>query len=475
MNAPTPAQHLAPAIALRDVPAALIDALQARFGVNCSTAQVIREQHGRDESAFMHVPPPAAVVFAESTQDVADAVALAARYQVPVIPFGVGSSLEGHLLAVQGGISVDVSRMNKVLSVNAEDLTVTVQPGVTRKQLNEEIKSTGLFFPIDPGADASIGGMSATRASGTNAVRYGTMRENVLALEVVTASGEVIRTGTRAKKSAAGYDLTRLFVGSEGTLGVMTEITLRIYPLPEAVSAAICSFPSIEAAVHTTIATIQMGVPIARVELLDGRSVQIVNQYAKLTLAETPLLLMEFHGSPAGVKEQAQTVQEIASEYGGVAFEWAETPEERTRLWTARHNAYFAAIQSRPGCRAVTTDTCVPISRLADAMLDSIAEANASGLPYFLVGHVGDGNFHMGYLIDPNDADEYAQAEDLNQKLVARALALGGTCTGEHGVGLHKMEFLRAETGDGAVNMMRTIKHALDPHNIMNPGKIFSW
>ncbi len=475
MNAPIPAQHLAPVIALRDVPAALIDALQARFGANCSTAQVIREQHGRDESAFMHVPPPAAVVFAECTQDVADAVALAARYQVPVIPFGVGSSLEGHLLAVQGGISVDVSRMNKVISINAEDLTVTVQPGVTRKQLNDEIKSTGLFFPIDPGADASLGGMCATRASGTNAVRYGTMRENVLALEVVTASGEVIRTGTRAKKSAAGYDLTRLFVGSEGTLGVMTEITLRIYPLPEAVSAAICSFPSIEAAVRTTITTIQMGVPIARVELLDGRSVQIVNQYAKLKLAETPLLLMEFHGSPAGVKEQAETVQEIASEHGGVAFEWAETPEERTRLWTARHNAYFAAIQSRPGCRAVTTDTCVPISRLADAMLDSIAEANESGLPYFLVGHVGDGNFHMGYLIDPNDADEYALAEDLNQKLVARALALGGTCTGEHGVGLHKMAFLRAETGDGAVDMMRTIKHALDPHNIMNPGKIFSW
>ncbi len=475
MNAPIPAQHLAPVIALRDVPAALIDALQARFGANCSTAQVIREQHGRDESAFMHVPPPAAVVFAECTQDVADAVALAARYHVPVIPFGVGSSLEGHLLAVQGGISVDVSRMNKVISINAEDLTVTVQPGVTRKQLNDEIKSTGLFFPIDPGADASLGGMCATHASGTNAVRYGTMRENVLALEVVTASGEVIRTGTRAKKSAAGYDLTRLFVGSEGTLGVMTEITLRIYPLPEAVSAAICSFPSIEAAVRTTITTIQMGVPIARVELLDGRSVQIVNQYAKLKLAETPLLLMEFHGSPAGVKEQAETVQEIASEHGGVAFEWAETPEERTRLWTARHNAYFAAIQSRPGCRAVTTDTCVPISRLADAMLDSIAEANESGLPYFLVGHVGDGNFHMGYLIDPNDADEYALAEDLNQKLVARALALGGTCTGEHGVGLHKMAFLRAETGDGAVDMMRTIKHALDPHNIMNPGKIFSW
>ena len=475
MNAPIPAQHLAPVIALRDVPDALIEALQARFGANCSTAQVIREQHGRDESAFTQVPPPAAVVFAESTQDVSDAVALAARYQVPVIPFGVGSSLEGHLLAVQGGISVDVSRMNQVLSINAEDLTVTVQPGVTRKQLNEEIKSTGLFFPIDPGADASIGGMSATRASGTNAVRYGTMRENVLALEVVTASGEVIRTGTRAKKSAAGYDLTRLFVGSEGTLGVMTEITLRIYPLPEAVSAAVCSFPSIEAAVHTTIATIQMGVPIARVELIDGQTIRMVNQYAKLGLAETPMLLMEFHGSPAGVKEQAETVQEIAAEQGGQSFEWATTPEERTRLWTARHNAYFAAIQSKPGCRAISTDTCVPISKLADCLLDSIVEADASGIPYFLVGHVGDGNFHFGYLIDPNNPQECATAESLNHKLVTRALSLGGTCTGEHGIGLHKMDFLRAETGDGAVNMMRTIKHALDPHNIMNPGKIFSW
>ena len=474
MNAPTAHQHLSPAVVQRTVPAEMIAALQARFGTNCSTAQVIREQHGRDESAFTHVPPPAAVVFAESTQDVSDAVALAARYQVPVIPFGVGSSLEGHLLAVQGGISLDVSRMNQVLHIHAEDLTVTVQPGVTRKQLNEELKSTGLFFPIDPGADASIGGMSATRASGTNAVRYGTMRENVLALEVVTASGEVIRTGTRAKKSAAGYDLTRLFVGSEGTLGVMTEITLRIYPLPEAVSAAICSFPSIEAAVHTTIATIQMGVPIARVELIDGNTIRMVNHYAKLGLAETPMLLMEFHGSPAGVKEQAETVQEIAAEHGGESFEWATTPEERTRLWTARHNAYFAAIQSKPGCRAISTDTCVPISKLADCLLDSIVEADATGLPYFLVGHVGDGNFHFGYLIDPNNADECATAEDLNHKLVHRALRLGGTCTGEHGIGLHKMDFLRAETGEGAVDMMRTIKRALDPHNIMNPGKIFA-
>ena len=474
MNAPTTHQHLAPIITQRDVPAELIAALQSRFGANSSTAQVIREQHGRDESAFTHVPPPAAVVFAESTQDVSDAIKLAAQFKVPVIPFGVGSSLEGHLLAVQGGISVDVSRMNQVLSINAEDLTVTVQPGVTRKQLNEEIKSTGLFFPIDPGADASLGGMSATRASGTNAVRYGTMRENVLALEVVTASGEVIRTGTRAKKSAAGYDLTRLFVGSEGTLGVMTEITLRIYPLPEAVSAAVCSFPSIEAAVHTTIAIIQMGVPIARVELLDGNTIGMVNKYAKLNLAETPMLLMEFHGSPAGVKEQAETVQEIAADYGGLSFEWATTPEERTRLWTARHNAYFAAIQSKPGCRAISTDTCVPISRLADCLLDSIVEADATGLPYFLVGHVGDGNFHFGYLIDPNNPTECATAEDLNHKLVMRALALGGTCTGEHGIGLHKMDFLRAETGEGAVEMMRTIKRALDPHNIMNPGKIFS-
>jgi len=474
MNAPATSSQLLPDVHQREVPAALVDALKARFGERCSTALVVREQHGRDESAYTTVPPPAAVVFAESTADVAAAVALASQHSVPVIPFGVGSSLEGHLLAIQGGISIDVSRMNKVLAVNAEDLTVTVQAGVTRKQLNEEIKSTGLFFPIDPGADATIGGMSATRASGTNAVRYGTMRENVLALEVVTAGGEVIRTGTRAKKSSAGYDLTRLMVGSEGTLGVMTEITLRIYPLPEAVSAAICSFPSIEAAVRSTIQIIQMGIPIARVELIDAHTVRMVNAHSKLSLREEPLLLMEFHGSPAGVKEQAETVQEIASEHGGQAFEWATTPEERTRLWTARHNAYFAAIQSKPGCRAISTDTCVPISRLADCLLDSVAEADASGLPYFLVGHVGDGNFHFGYLIDPNRPEEYAKAEELNHALVHRALRLGGTCTGEHGVGMHKMDFLRTEAGDGAIDMMRTIKRALDPKNIMNPGKIFA-
>jgi len=473
MNAPTAAQHLIPEVNQREVPVALIDALKAHFGDRCSTALVVREQHGRDESAYTTVPPPAAVVFAECTDDVAQTVRMAAAYNVPIIPFGVGTSLEGHLLAVQGGISIDMGRMNQVLSINPEDLTVTVQAGVTRKQLNEEVKSTGLFFPIDPGADATIGGMSATRASGTNAVRYGTMRENVLGLEVVTASGEVIRTGTRARKSSAGYDLTRLMVGSEGTLGVITEITVKLYPLPEAVSAATCSFASIEAAVRTTIQIIQMGVPIARVELIDANAVRMVNAHSKLTLPEQPMLLMEFHGSPASVKEQAETVQEIAAEFEGQAFEWATTPEDRTRLWTARHNAYFAGIQSRPGCRAISTDTCVPISRLADCLLDSVAEVDASGIPYFLVGHVGDGNFHFGYLIDPNSAEERATAEDLNNKLVARALSLEGTCTGEHGIGLHKMDFLITEAGAGAVNMMRTIKHALDPHNIMNPGKVF--
>jgi D-lactate dehydrogenase (cytochrome) len=447
--------------------------MKRRFGAQFSTAQIVREQHGRDESAFS-LPPPDAVVFAQSTMDVADAVRLAAQHKVPVIAFGVGSSLEGHLLAVQGGISIDVSRMNQVLAIHAEDLTVTVQPGVTRKQLDEAVKSTGLFFPIDPGADATLGGMAATRASGTNAVRYGTMRENVLALDVVTARGEVIRTGTRAKKSSAGYDLTRLMVGSEGTLGIMTEITVKLYPLPEAVMAATCSFASLADAVNTTIQIIQLGVPIARCELLDANTIRMVNAHSHLTLQEAAMLLMEFHGSPASVQEQVETVQAIAAEFGGQTFEWASTPEARTKLWTARHNAYFAGIQSRPGCRAITTDTCVPISHLADALLDSVLEAEQSGIPYFLVGHVGDGNFHMGYLIDPDSEAERATAEQLNTQLVQRALKLGGTCTGEHGVGLHKMNFLVEETGAGAVAMMRGIKQALDPDNILNPGKIFT-
>ena len=470
MNAP---EHMLTAARRRAVPQALFEALARRFGERCSRAQAVREQHGRDESPF-EVTPPDAVVFCESTHDVADAVALAAQHEVPVIPFGVGSSLEGHLLAVQGGISLDVARMNQVLRINAEDLTATVQPGVTRKQLNEAIKHLGLFFPIDPGADASLGGMAATRASGTNAVRYGTMRENVLALQVVTASGEVIRTGTRAKKSSAGYDLTRLFVGSEGTLGVITEVTLKLYPLPEAISAAICHFPSVAAAVDTTIEIIQMGVPIARVELLDANAVRAVNRHDKLELRETPMLLMEFHGSDAGVKEQATTVQGIANEHGGEAFQWASTPEERSRLWAARHRAYFAGMASSPGCRTVTTDACVPISRLAEAIGESVREADASGLPYYIVGHVGDGNYHVAYLIDPKNAGQWNTAEQLNEQLVQRALRLEGTCTGEHGVGLHKQGFLIDETGVGAVEMMRTLKRALDPKNILNPGKIFS-
>ncbi|GKQ57375.1 FAD-binding oxidoreductase [Sphaerotilus sulfidivorans] len=471
MNAPQHA-HPTPVIAPRPMPAEMVDALRARFGDRCSTAMAVRELHGRDESPF-DVPPPDAVVYCESNQDVIDAVRLADRHAVPVIPYGVGSSLEGHLLAVQGGLSLDLSRMNRILEINAEDLTVTVQGGVTRTRLNEELRHAGLFFPIDPGADASIGGMTATRASGTNAVRYGTMRENVLALGVVSASGEWVRTGTRARKSSAGYDLTRLFVGSEGTLGVMTEITLKLYPLPEAVSAAVCHFPSVDAAVQTTIAIIQMGVPIARCELLDGRTVAAVNRHDRLSLREQPMLLMEFHGSPAGVAEQARTVQDIAAELGGESFEWATTPEERTRLWTARHHAYFAALQTRPGCRCVTTDTCVPISRLAEAIGESVAEADAAGLPYFLVGHVGDGNFHIGYLIDPTQPEERVLAETLSAQLVGRSLRLGGTCTGEHGIGLHKMGFLLDEAGPAAVGLMRAVKQALDPKNIMNPGKIF--
>ena len=374
----------------------------------------MREQHGRDESPI-DAPPPEAVVFCESTEDVAAVVKLADRHAVPVIPFGVGSSLEGHLLAVQGGVSIDLSRMNKVLAVNAEDLTVTVQAGVTRTQVNDEIRHTGLFFPIDPGADASIGGMCATRASGTNAVRYGTMRENVLGLTVVTAQGEVIHTGTRARKSSAGYDLTRLMVGSEGTLGVMTEITLRVYPLPEAMSAATCTFPSIDAAVRTTIQIIQMGVPIARCELLDRYAVQAVNRHDKLTLTEAPMLLMEFHGSEAGVAEQSATVQEIASEHGGEGFQWATTPEERKKLWAARHRAYFAGLQMKPGCRTVTTDTCVPISRLAESVMRASEEAEAAGMQHYIVGHVGDGNFHIAYLVDPTKPEEREIAERLNE------------------------------------------------------------
>ena len=470
MNAPNDLHH--PRIERRPVPFSMLAALQQRFGARCSTAAAVREQHGRGESVY-DAAPPDVVVFCESTEEVAFVVREADRHAVPVIPFGVGSSLEGHLLAVQGGVSIDLSRMSRVVAVHPEDLTVTVEAGVTREQLNREIKDTGLFFPIDPGANATLGGMAATRASGTNAVRYGTMKDNVLGLAVVNAGGEVMRTGTRAKKSSAGYDLTRLFVGSEGTLGVMTEITLRLYPLPEAVSAAICTFPSIDAAVRTTIQVIQIGVPIARCELLDANALRAVNQHSRLALPEAPMLLMEFHGSDAGVKEQAETVQAIALEHGGTEFRWATTPEERSKLWTARHQSYFAALQTRPGCRCQSTDTCVPISRLAESINDSIAEAEASGIPYWIVGHVGDGNFHLSYLFDPDDPREAAEVERLNVLMVQRALRLEGTCTGEHGIGLHKMPYLLDEAGPAAVGAMRAIKQALDPKNIMNPGKIF--
>jgi len=472
MNAPLPS-HLLPRLDPRPVPPPMLEALRAHFGARCSTALAVREQHGRDESPI-DAPPPEAVVYCESTDDVTAVVKLADRYAVPVIPFGVGSSLEGHLLAVQGGVSIDLSRMNKLVAVQPEDLTVTVQAGVTRTQLNTEIRHTGLFFPIDPGADASLGGMCATRASGTNAVRYGTMRENVLGLTVVTAQGEVIRTGTRARKSSAGYDLTRLMVGSEGTLGVITEVTLRVYPLPEAISAATCSFPTIDAAVRTTIQIIQMGVPIARCELLDTHAVRAVNRHDKLTLTEAPMLLMEFHGSEASAAEQAATVQEIAADFGGSGFEWATTPEARTKLWTARHHAYFAGLQLKAGSRTVTTDTCVPISRLAECVTQASEAATAAGMTHYIVGHVGDGNFHIAYLVDPTNPAERETAEQLNHDVVQRAIAAQGTCSGEHGIGLHKMDFLVTEAGAGAIEMMRTIKRALDPKNIMNPGKIFT-
>ncbi len=472
MNAPIAAAPLA--AERRAMPPAMLAELQARLGERCATSGALRAQHGRDESVF-DVEPPEAVIFAESTDEVVAVVKLAAQYGVPVIPFGAGSSLEGHLLAVQGGVSLDLSRMNRILSINTDDLTVTVEPGVTREQLNAELRHQGLFFPIDPGANASIGGMASTRASGTNAVRYGSMRENVLALEVVTAAGEIIRTGTRAKKSAAGYDLTRLFVGAEGTLGVLTRITLRLYPLPEAISAAICSFPSIEAAVRSVITAIQMGIPLSRCELMDVRAVQAVNRAEHMTLAEAPLLIMEFAGSPTAVREQAQAMGEIAQEHGGEDFQWAEKPEDRSRLWEARHRAYLSGLQLKPGSRAITTDVCVPISRLAECVLETIAEVDEAGLAYFVVGHVGDGNFHMCYLTDPARPEERELGERLSRHVVERAIRMEGTCTGEHGIGIHKQAFLVEETGAGTVAAMRAVKHALDPCNIMNPGKIFAW
>ncbi|GGD58114.1 FAD-binding oxidoreductase [Caballeronia grimmiae] len=469
-----PAEHAAIQHARRPFPAALLESLEAHFGDRVSTSEAVREHHGRDESPF-DPQLPDAVVFARSTEEVQAIVRLCAQYDVPIIPYGNGSSLEGHLLAVQGGVSIDLSEMNKVISINPEDLTATVEPGISRKQLNEALKDTGLFFPIDPGADASIGGMSATRASGTNAVRYGSMRENVLALTVVLADGRVVRTGTRARKSSAGYDLTRLFVGSEGTLGVITEITVRLYPQPEAISAAVCAFPSMGDAVRAVIETIQMGVPIARVEFVDALAVRAINRHSNLSLRESPMLFFEFHGTEAGVKEQAKTVQDITAENSGTDFDWATRPEDRSRLWNARHSAYFAMLQLKPGCRAVTTDVCVPISRLAECVVETEKDLLGSSLPCPIVGHVGDGNFHVAMLLDPAKPEELEEAERLNRRIVERALKIGGTCTGEHGVGLHKMGFMIDEHGEDGIAVMRSIKQALDPKNLMNPGKIFSF
>jgi D-lactate dehydrogenase (cytochrome) len=451
---------------------ALLDQLRQILGDRLSTAAAVREQHGRDESYHVTAPPDA-VAFARSTEEVSAVVTACAAAGVPVIPFGTGTSLEGHVAALHGGVCLDVSLMNEVLRVSAADLDCTVQAGVTRKQLNEYLRDTGLFFPIDPGADASLGGMTATRASGTNAVRYGTMRENVLGLTVVLADGRVIRTGGRARKSAAGYDLTRLFVGSEGTLGVITEVTLRLYGVPEAMAAAVCSFPTLAGAVDTTILTIQSGIPIARIELLDEVQMDAINRYSKLDYPLQPTLFCEFHGTEAGVAEQSEMVKAIAAEHGAADFQWATKAEDRSRLWAARHTAYYAAISLRPGAKGWATDVCVPISRLADCILETKKDIVESRLLAPIVGHVGDGNFHLAFIIDPNDAEEIARAQALNERMVHRALAMGGTCTGEHGVGYGKMSFLTAEHGD-AVSVMRLLKKALDPDNIMNPGKIVS-
>jgi len=393
------------------------------------------------------------------------------NYKTPVIAFGTGTSLEGHVAALAGGVCIDLTQMDRILRINAEDLDAAVEAGVTRKQLNEHLRDTGLFFPIDPGADASLGGMAATRASGTNAVRYGTMRENVLALTVVMADGRVIRTARRARKSAAGYDLTRLFIGSEGTLGIITEVTVRLYGIPEAISAAVCDFPTIEDAVNTVILTIQNGVPVARIELLDEAQMAAINKYSKLDHKVAPTLFFEFHGTTAGVAEQAETVRAIAGEYGGNDFRWATTSEERSKLWQARHDAYYAALALRPGSKGWATDVCVPISRLAECISETKRDLADSPIPSALVGHVGDGNFHLVFMIDPQRPDEIAEAGRLNDRMVARALAMEGTSTGEHGVGYGKMDFLVSEHGE-AVSVMRAIKKALDPENIMNPGKI---
>ena len=448
----------------------VIDELAPRFGQRLSVAAAVRERFGKDES-FHPSMPPDAVITVHSTEEVSDVVSVCARYKVPVIPYGTGTALEGQVAALNGGICINLQEMNNVLEVHVEDLDVVVQPGVTRKQLNTYLRDSGLFFPIAPGADASIGGMTACRASGTNAVRYGTMRENVLALKVVMADGRIIETSSRAKKSAAGYDLTRLFIGSEGTLGVITEITLRLYGIPEAITSAVCTFPDVESAVNTVITTIQYGIPVARIELLDDSMIEGINQYSKTELEVAPTLFLEFHGSEKYAAEQAESVQAIAEEYGGGNFEWTDNTEERNRLWQARHDAAYACKAMRPNGQIWATDVCVPISRLAECITETQADIKENKLLAPIAGHVGDGNFHLCLVIDHDNKEEETRAEALHERMVMRALAMGGTCTGEHGIGYGKIDFLVAEHGE-AVSVMRALKQALDPDNIMNPGKI---
>ena len=455
-----------------DVPDSFVAELQELLGDRVSTSKAVREHHGNAEDYFP-IAPPDAVCFANTTEEVAEIVKLCARDAIPVIPFGTGTSLEGHVQALRGGITIDVTNMNELLDVNVEDLDCRVQAGVTRKQLNENLRDTGLFFPIDPGADASIGGMTATRASGTNAVRYGTMRENVIGLTVVLPDGRIMTTGGRAKKSAAGYDLTRLFVGSEGTLGIVTEIQLKLYGIPEAITSAVCQYPSLEDAINTVILTIQCGIPVARIELLDEKQMEACIAFSDLQGYDSkPTLFFEFHGTTTYAQEQAETVGGISDDFGGSAFAWSSTTEERNKLWQARHDAYYAALALAPGKKGIATDACVPISKLAECLLETRRDIDESGFLAPIVGHVGDGNFHLVILVDPDDEDEMHRAHELNDRLVHRTIALGGTCTGEHGIGCGKMDFLIAEHGGDAISVMRSLKTAIDPQNIMNPGKI---
>ena len=444
--------------------------LKQRFGDRFQTGQAFREQHAHTMT-YLPAQLPDGVMFAESAGDVQEAVQVCLDHRVPIIPFGTGTSLEGHVNAPGGGISIDVSRMNRILRINQDDLDVVIEPGVTREQLNEHLRDTGLFFPIDPGANASLGGMAATRASGTNAVRYGTMRENVLALSAVMANGREITTAKRARKTSAGYDLTRLLVGSEGTLGIITSLTLKLYGIPQAISGGVCPFPSLEAACQAVIMTIQMGIPVARIELLNALSMKSLNAYSHLDYPESPCLFVEFHGSETGVKEQSEMFGEIAGELGGGPFLWTTVAEERNKLWKARHNAYFAGLALRPGCRGISTDVCVPISRLAECVAQTEADIAASGLVAPIVGHAGDGNFHVLLLLDMDNSAEIEAAEAFVERLNLRAIAMEGTCTGEHGIGQGKQRFLQLELG-AAVDTMRAIKQALDPFNIMNPGKV---